>query len=309
MIDGLFEQLQRALRGRALRDEPMSRHTTWRVGGPADLFIEPADGEDLAETLRILAAAHCPWLTVGAGSNLLVKDGGIRGAVLHLTRLRRLEITDDGRVTAGAGLPLMTLIRATIARGLAGLEGLAGIPGTVGGGVVMNAGAGGQQLADVVEGATLVGPEGPEVWSRDRLAFGYRSSAVEAGQIISEARMRLHPGDPRHLAETFAGRLAERAAAQRVGGPNAGSVFKNPPGASAWRLIDGAGLRGAVEGSARVAERHSNFIVTTKTAYAGDILRLIERIRDQVRRQSGIELETEVKIVGEDLCADVRGPT
>jgi UDP-N-acetylmuramate dehydrogenase len=303
MIDVLFEQLQRELRGRVLRDEPMSRHTTWRVGGPADLFIEPADGEDLGETLRILAAARCPWLTVGAGSNLLVKDGGIRGAVLHLTRLRRLEISDDGRVTAGAGLPLMTLIRATIERGLAGLEGLAGIPGTVGGGVVMNAGAGGQQLADVVEGATLVGPEGSEgseVWSRERLAFGYRSSAVGAGQIISEARLRLHPGDPKALAAAFAGRLAERAAAQRVGGPNAGSVFKNPPGASAWRLIDAAGMRGAVEGSARVAERHSNFIVTTKTARAGDVLRLIERIRDQVRRQSGIELETEVKIVGED---------
>lgn len=301
MIDGLFEQLQRALKGRVLRDEPMSLHTTWRVGGPADLFIEPADGEDLARALCLLAAVRCPWLTVGAGSNLLVKDGGIRGAVLHLTRLRRFEIDDAGRVTAGAGLPLMSLIRATIERGLAGLEGLAGIPGTVGGGVVMNAGAGGQQLADVVEAATLVGPEGAEVWSRERLAFGYRSSAVEAGQVITEARLRLRPGDPRQLAEAFAGRLAERAAAQRVGGPNAGSVFKNPSGASAWSLIDAAGLRGAVEGSARVAERHSNFIVTTNTACAGDLLRLIERIRDRVRGQSGIELETEVKIVGEDL--------
>ena len=279
----------------------MSRHTTWRVGGPADLFIEPADSEDLAETLRILAAARCPWLTVGAGSNLLVKDGGIRGAVLHLTRLRRLEINDAGRVKAGAGLPLMTLIRAAIERGLAGLEGLAGIPGTVGGGVAMNAGAGGQQLADVVEGATLVGAQGPEFWSRDRLAFGYRTSAVSPEQIISEARLRLHPGDTRALAAAFAERLAERAAAQRVGGPNAGSVFKNPPGASAWRLIDAAGMRGADGGGARVAERHSNFIVTSKTARAGDVLRLIERIRDQVRGQSGIELETEVKIVGVDL--------
>ncbi len=279
----------------------MSRHTTWRVGGPADLFIEPADGEDLAEALRLLAAAGCPWLTVGAGSNLLVKDGGIRGAVLHLTRLRRLEIADDGRVTAGAGLPLMTLIRAAVERGLAGLEGLAGIPGTVGGGVAMNAGAGGQQLADVVEGATLVGPQGPEVWSRERLAFGYRRSAVGVGQVITEARLHLHSGDSRQLAEAFAGRLTERAAGQRVGGPNAGSVFKNPPGASAWRLIDAAGLRGAVEGGARVAERHSNFIVTSKMARALDILRLIERVRDRVRRQSGIELETEVKIVGEDL--------
>lgn len=300
MIDALYEHLHRALRGRVLRDEPMNLHTTWRVGGPADLFIEPADGEDIAEALGLLAAARCPWLAVGAGSNLLVKDGGIRGAVLHLTRLRRLEITADGRVTAGAGLPLMTLIRAMIARGLAGLEGLAGIPGTVGGGVVMNAGAGGQQLADVVEAATLVGPEGLEVWSRERLAFGYRRSAVGAGQVITEATLLLRPGDPRQLAEAFAGRLAERAAAQRVGGPNAGSVFKNPPGISAWRLIDAAGLRGAVEGSARVAERHSNFIVTTKTARAVDILRLIERIRERVREQNGIELETEVKIVGED---------
>jgi len=278
----------------------MSRHTTWRVGGPTDLFIEPADGEDLAVALRLLTTARCPWLTIGAGSNLLVRDGGIRGAVLHPTRLRRLEIGNGGGVRVGAGLPLMTLIRATVARGLAGLEGLAGIPGTVGGGVVMNAGAGGQQLADVVESAILLGPQGPEVWSRERLDFAYRASAVSAGQVVGEATLRLRPEDPRRLAEAFSGRMAARAAAQRVGGPNAGSVFKNPPGVSAWRLIDEAGLRGAVEGGAQVAERHSNFIVNRHGACAGDILRLIDRIREEVRRQSGVALETEIRIVGED---------
>jgi UDP-N-acetylmuramate dehydrogenase len=239
-------------------------------------------------------------LTVGAGSNLLVRDGGIRGAVLHLTRLRQLTIEPEGGVTTGAGMPLMTLIRATVDAGLGGLEALAGIPGTVGGAVAMNAGAGGQQLADVVEAVTLVGPAGVEIWGRERLRFGYRRSALGSEQVVSAARLRLRPGNPRQLARAMERRLAERVASQRVGGPNAGSVFKNPPGASAWQLIDAAGLRGVTLGGARVAERHSNFIVNGGAATARDILRLIELIRKRVREVSGIELEPEVRIVGEE---------
>jgi UDP-N-acetylmuramate dehydrogenase len=239
-------------------------------------------------------------MAVGAGSNLLVRDGGIRGAVIHLKHFRRLEIEVNGRVTVGGGLALMTLIRETAARGLAGLEGLVGIPGTVGGGVAMNAGAGGQQLADVVESVALAGPAGLESWSRDRLEFGYRRSALAGEQIVMAAVMRFRPGDAAGLAAAIEQRLADRRRAQRVGGPNAGSVFRNPPGHSAWQLIEAAGLRGEAVGGARVAEQHANFIVNGGRARARDILELIARIRERVRANSGIELEPEVRIVGED---------
>lgn len=278
----------------------MARHTTWRVGGPADLFIEPLDRDELGRALALLGQARIPWLAVGGGSNLLVRDGGIRGAVLHLKHLRRLEIAPTGQVKAGGGLPLMTLIRATTAQGLAGLEALAGIPGTVGGGVAMNAGAGGQQLADVVESATLLGTTGETIWSRERLQFGYRRSALAGEWILVEADLGFRRDSAARLAEIVRQRLAQRRAAQQVGGPNAGSVFRNPPEQPAWKLIEQAGLRGARVGGARVAERHANFIVNTGDARARDIIELIDRIRDEVRKVSGIELEPEVRIVGED---------
>jgi UDP-N-acetylmuramate dehydrogenase len=286
--------------GTVLADEPMARHTTWRVGGPADLFIEPADLDDLLRTLELLKSAGVPWMVVGAGSNLLVKDGGIRGAVLYLKRFRQLDIETTGRVTAGGGLPLMTLIRETTAVGLAGLEALAGIPGTVGGGVAMNAGAGGQQLADVVESAVLTGPAGIECWTKGQLQFAYRSSALDRERILISAVMQFRRGEVVELAAAVQQQLVQRRSAQRVGGPNAGSVFKNPPGHSAWKLIEAAGMRGAVIGGAKVAEQHANFIVNGGQARAQDILALIERIRKQVRVASGIELEPEVRIVGAD---------
>ncbi len=295
-----MHSLRQALAGTVLADEPMARHTTWRVGGPADLFIEPADYADLQRALILLKAADVSWMVAGAGSNLLVKDGGIRGAVIHLKHFRQLEIEATGRVTAGGGLPLMTLIRETTARGLAGLEALAGIPGTVGGGVAMNAGAGGQQLADVVESAVLAGPTGSETWSKEAFRFRYRQSALDREQILVSAVMLFRRGDAAKLAESLQQRLAQRRSAQRVGGPNAGSVFKNPPGHSAWQLIEAAGMRGAVIGGARVAEQHANFIVNDGQARAQDILELIERIRQRVRAASGIELEPEVRIVGAD---------
>ncbi|BCR03964.1 UDP-N-acetylenolpyruvoylglucosamine reductase [Desulfuromonas versatilis] len=299
MSQTLFESLKLALDGNLLCGEPMARHTTWRVGGPADLFLAPAGRPQLLEALRLLAAAGVPWQVVGAGSNLLVRDGGIRGAVIHLGRFRELSFGQAGEVVAGGGLPLMTLIRQSAERGLAGLEGLAGIPGTVGGGVAMNAGAGGQQLSDVVREVVLAGPRGEETWEAGKLQFGYRHSVVPSDRVVVEARMQFRPAAPAALAEEIRSRLAHRGQAHRVGGPNAGSVFKNPPGHQAWKLIDQAGLRGAREGGAQVAERHTNFIVNTGGATAGDIVRLMARIQTEVKSQTGIELEPEVKILGE----------
>jgi UDP-N-acetylmuramate dehydrogenase len=296
----LFETLCSRLKGKVTADELLCRHTTWRVGGPADLFIVPADRAELVTVLRLLTEAGVPWVAIGAGSNLLVRDGGVRGAVLHTGGLRRLAFAEDGGVLAEGGVPLMTLIREAAVRGLAGLEALAGIPGTVGGGVVMNAGAAGQEMADVVCEVHLAGPQGEEKWVRERVQFAYRSSNFPPERVVAATTLRLRAADPAHLEESIRRRLQQRQSAQRVGGPNAGSVFKNPPGHQAWRLIDAAGLRGEAFGGAQVAEKHTNFIVNRGGASARDILALVDRVRERVLKHSGIELEPEVRIIGDD---------
>jgi len=296
----LFDTLRGTLRGAVRENEPMSAHTTWRVGGPADLFIVPADREDLGTALDLLNQANCPWMVVGRGSNLLVKDGGIRGAVLCLGSLDRVTFLPEAKVVAEAGIPLMRLIRLCAEKGLGGLEAMAGIPGTLGGAVAMNAGAGGQELSDVVEAITLTGLAGEQTLPAAELDFAYRRCRLPERSLVVDAALQLRPDDPEALGAVIAERITHRRQAHRVGGPNAGSVFKNPPGGQAWRLIDAVGMRGAVSGGARVSEQHANFIVNAGGAKAKDILDLIARIRDAVRKDSGIDLEPEVRIVGCD---------
>lgn len=300
MPERFIDKAKTLLRGEVSVEEPLARHTTWRVGGPADLFLVPADGADLQRALRLLQEAAIPWFPLGAGSNLLVGDGGVRGAVICLRRLRQLSFEGEGDVRAGAGLPLMTLIRAAARRGWSGLENLAGIPGSVGGGVAMNAGAGGQELSQVVRTVTLVSPGGEETRDAAALGFAYRRSDLTGSLLVSAVRLSFRPGDPAALEEEIRSRLSQRRRTQAVGGPNAGSVFKNPPGQRAWRLIEAAGLRGAAVGDARVSEKHANFIVNGGSATAADIRELMRRIQAAVRQVSGIELEPEVRMVGED---------
>jgi len=296
----LFDTLRSSLQGQVIADELLSRHTTWRIGGPADLFIVPADRKELVLTLQLLADADMPWMVLGAGSNLLVRDGGFRGAVLHTAGLRRIAFIDSDRVQTEGGVTLMTLIKESAARGLTGLELLAGIPGTVGGAVAMNAGAAGREMADVVREVVLAGPQGEEVWRQDRLQFAYRGSNLPANRVLVATLLQLQAADRCRIEETMQHRLQQRQANQRVGAPNAGSVFKNPPGQQAWRLIDAAGLRGTAIGGAQVAEKHTNFIVNRGGATARDVLALIDLVRARVLANSGIELEPEVRIVGED---------
>jgi len=296
----IFDKLSAALRGRVLVREPLSRHTTWRVGGPADLFLVPVDRSDLLAALGLCHEAGLPWMVLGAGSNLLVRDGGIRGAVIHTGGLKELVFEEEGLARAGGGLPLMTLIRETVRRGLAGLEGLAGIPGTVGGGVTMNAGAGGQDLAGVVRAVTLASPEGEEIWEAPRLHFGYRGSSLPRDRVVVEVLLAFERKDPAALEQTIREHLARRRSSQGVRGPSAGSVFKNPTGTPAWRLIDEAGLRGASVGGAQVSTVHTNFIVNTGGATARDVMELIEYVRKTVCSRSGVTLEPEVRIAGED---------
>jgi UDP-N-acetylmuramate dehydrogenase len=296
----LFETLNTTLRGRVAADEPLARHTTWRVGGPADLFLVPNDREDVVAALRLLRAWQVPWIVIGAGSNLLPRDGGLRGAVIQTGSLRGITFSSGTEVCAEGGVALMTLIRQTAERGLAGLEALAGIPGTLGGAVAMNAGAGGREMHEVLTSVILAGADGEESLTADAMKFGYRSCSLPAERVVVEARLKFQAESPAAPAEVIRRRLAQRRQAQAVGAPNAGSVFKNPPGISAWKLISQAGFSGACVGGAAVAEKHANFIVNRGGATAGDILALIDRIREAVLKQSGIELETEVKIVGED---------
>jgi UDP-N-acetylmuramate dehydrogenase len=295
----IFDILKGALRGQVLADEPLAPHTTWRIGGPADLFLCPLDSADLVLALRLLQANRVPWEIVGGGSNLLVRDGGVRGAVLHLGHLDEVRFGDHGLVRVGAGVRLMALVRQTAEGGLGGLEGLAGIPGTLGGAVAMNAGAGDRDMASVVRSVLLAGAEGCQEWPAARLSFGYRHSVLPPGRVITEVLLRLAPAEPAELRKEIAARLQHRRKVHGVGGPNAGSVFKNPPGESAWRLIDRAGMRGAAVGQAQVSERHCNFIVNRGGATAEEVLALIGRVRDGVEGQTGIRLETEVRIIGQ----------
>lgn len=306
----IFDKLRSSLRGRVRRDEPMADHTTWRVGGPAALFVEPQDTAELRLCLELLQDADIPWMPVGSGSNLLVRDGGVPGAVISMRCFRRMRFEANGRVRAGGGLPLMTLIRACAEKGLSGLEHLAGIPGTVGGAVFMNAGAGEQEIAGVVDSVHLLTEYGEQNRSAEELGFAYRRSHLKEGEVVLEAVLRLAQGEPEDLRRIVKERLRHRREAQGVGAPSAGSVFKNPPGEAAWKLIDRAGLRGRRIGGAAVSERHTNFIVNDGGATAADILELIDLVREKVARNSGVVLEPEIRVLGiEDAGTGSGGKT
>lgn len=279
--------------------EPLSRHTSWRIGGPAGIFLTPRDEKELVASLQLLAQVDMPWIALGAGTNLLVRDGGFRGAVIHTGGLQDMAFYADGKARVGGGVPVMRLIRQCVRRGLAGLEDLAGLPATIGGAVVMNAGAGKQDLAGVLDGAFLAGPGGMEYWPAARLDLGYRSSAVPPGRIVAAASLRFREANPEVLETYVQQRVRGRRTAQGVGKPNAGSVFKNPPGQQAWRLIDSCELRGYAVGGAQVSEKHANFIVNRGGARAEDVLRLIAEIQKEVEKRTGIVLEPEVKVVGQ----------
>lgn len=298
MDQAILDELSRRCRGELLRDEPLWRHTSWQVGGPAAALLRPANHVDLVKAVRLLAVSRVPWLVIGGGSNLLVRDGGFPGVVIDLKELGGIRFGVNGLVEAGAGARLNALVKQLVAAGLGGLEELAGIPGTVGGAVVMNAGAGAQSLGQVVTEVEVLFEETFTWRPAKELGFGYRHSDLGKGEVITAVRLQLRPDDPELLAATYSEWMAHRRQSHAVGGPSAGSVFKNPPGQKAWELIDRSGWRGRGVGGARVAERHANFIINAGDAMAADIETLIEAIRADVLQQSGVTLETEVRIVG-----------
>lgn len=292
------------LRGTLRHDEPMARHTSWRVGGPAEHYYEPADLDDVAAYLRQLPAAE-PVMWVGLGSNLLVRDGGIRGSVI-VTNGVLSEITrvSDTVVRAGAGVACAKVARYCAGAGLSGAEFLVGIPGTMGGALAMNAGAFGGETWRLVQSVETIDRRGnvarrtPEQYS-----VGYRSVGGPAGEWFVAAYLQLQPGDAGQGRARIKELLGRRADLQPTGQPSCGSVFRNPPGDYAGRLIEVCGLKGVRIGGAEVSRKHANFIINDGAASAADIEALILHVRDTVERLQGVRLEPEVRIVGEPAPA------
>jgi len=290
------------LRGELRRDEPMSRHVSWRAGGQADRFYVPADLADLAEFLK-QQEEKTEILFIGLGSNLLVRDGGFRGTVIALHAARLHPEMRDGLVYAQAGVAAPKVARFAALHRLAGAEFLAGIPGTVGGALAMNAGCYGGETWQIVERVETIDRSG-SINQRKRAEFevGYRHCRLNAPQEewFVAAHFKLPPGDGEASRSRIKELLARRIATQPLQLPNAGSVFRNPPGDHAARLIEACGLKGLERGGARVSEKHANFIVNPQgKASAADIEFLIESVRQKVKEGTGTELIPEVRIVGE----------
>jgi len=288
------------LRGRLRYGEPMARHTSWRVGGPADRFYVPADADDLAAFLTTLPPDE-PVHWIGLGSNLLVRDGGVRGTVIQTSgALKGLARIAPDRVRAEAGVASAKVARFCAGENLAGAEFLAGIPGTIGGALAMNAGAFGGEFWSLVAAVETLDRRGAR---RMRPAadytVGYRSVRAPADEWFIAAHLALTPGQSTRSRTLIKSLLARRGATQPTQLPNAGSVFKNPPGDHAARLIEAAGLKGERIGRACISELHANFIVHDGSARAADIERLIEHARATVEARFGVRLETEVRIIGE----------
>jgi UDP-N-acetylmuramate dehydrogenase len=289
------------LRGELLRDEPLARHTSWRVGGPAERLYRPADRADLVAFLAALPPEE-PVFWLGLGSNLLVREGGLRGTVVAVIgRLNALRVDDGGdRVYAEAGVPSAHVARAAARAGLVGLEFLAGIPGTLGGALAMNAGAfGGETWKRVVEVETVDRRGVVRRRAPVEYAVGYREVQGPAGEWFLAATLQAEEGDAAAAQQEIRRLLERRAATQPTSQPSGGSTFRNPPGDFAARLIESAGLKGLRVGGAEVSEKHANFIVNTGSATASDIEQLMDVVRDRVERLHGVRLQTEVHIVGE----------
>ncbi|MBK8161947.1 MAG: UDP-N-acetylmuramate dehydrogenase [Gammaproteobacteria bacterium] len=295
-----LDRSSQALRGILRHGEPMARHTSWRVGGPAQHYFEPADLEDLTVYLGTLAPDE-PVLWVGLGSNLLVRDGGIRGSVIVTNGvLDAITHVSDTAIQAGAGAPCAKVARFCANACLAGAEFLVGIPGTMGGALAMNAGAFGGETWRLVTAVDTIDRRGRLTRHLpDEYEIGYRSVRGPAGEWFIAAQLQLQPGDAGQARARIKELLARRTDLQPTGQPSCGSVFRNPPGDYAGRLIEACGLKGARIGGAEVSHKHANFIVNDGGASAADIEALILRVRETVERLQGVRLIPEVRIVGE----------
>lgn len=302
--DGGIERAHRFLtaraHGRVRRDAPLAPWTSYQLGGPAGVLLEAAAEADLEALSVAVRETGLDVLVVGRGSNMLVSDRGFPGIAVRLGGGFRWTRRDGGGVASGAAVPLPALAGLAQAESLAGLEFAVAIPASVGGAVRMNAGAHGHSMSEVLEWADayLLWEGRAERLSAETLVFDYRTSSFPPASIVTAAGMRLSPGEPAAIAERMREAREWRRRTQPTGLPNAGSVFKNPPGDAAGRLIDEVCGKGMRAGGARISEVHANFIVTEEGAHADDVYTLIRRIQRMVRDNAGLELEPEVKLIG-----------
>ena len=292
----------------ALVNAPMSEHTTLKLGGPADYLVFPRSAEEINALFAEAGAYNLPVTVIGHGSNLLVLDGGIRGLVICIGKNMRTITREGNMITAQAGAMLGSVAVEAAEAGLSGLEFASGIPGTVGGGVTMNAGAYNGEMSQVVKTVKALSPGGKEiVLSREEMDFSYRHSAVtEKNLIVTEATFELQPGDPATIRAKMSELNARRAEKQPLDVPSAGSTFKRPEGFFAAALIDQCGLKGYSIGGARVSMKHAGFLVNTGNS-SKDFYDLMQKVQQIVEERVGVKLEPEIRILGEELLAENQG--
>lgn len=298
----MLEKLQKLLGTEKVRtDEPLAKHTTFRIGGAADFFVLPTEASEIAAVIRLCEEEKTPWFILGNGSNLLVGDKGFRGVVILLGKNFDGISIEGTRVTAKAGEMLIRVAKEAGKAGLTGPEFASGIPGTVGGAMVMNAGAYGGEMKDVVTSVTVLAKNGEiKTLSGEEMDFRYRGSVVEAeGYIVLEAVMELKEGNAAEIQASMDALSVQRRTKQPIEYPSAGSTFKRPEGYFAGKLIMDAGLRGYRVGGAQVSEKHCGFVINAGGATAADVMQLMSDVSAKVKEQFGVTLEPEVKRIGE----------
>ena len=298
----MLEKLQKMLgEAKVLVKEPMAAHTTFRIGGPADYFVMPETVEELANVLKLCREEKVPYFILGNGSNLLVGDKGFSGVVIQLYKNFDGLSVEGTRVTAKSGAMLIRVAKEAAKAGLTGLEFASGIPGTIGGAMVMNAGAYGGEMKDVVTSVTVLTQNGDiKTLSGEEMNFRYRGSVVEEeGYIVLEAVMELAEGKLEEIQARIEELSVQRRTKQPIEYPSAGSTFKRPEGYFAGKLIQDANLRGYQVGGAQVSEKHCGFVINAGGATAADVMQLMQDVSDRVKEQFGVTLEPEVKRIGE----------
>jgi UDP-N-acetylmuramate dehydrogenase len=288
------------IKGKVLFDAPMRQFTSIKLGGPAECLLFPKDVDELKKVIRFARRKKIPFLILGKGTNLIVRDKGVRGWVINLTRGMKKIYIDGEAIEAEAGVPLQRLVQFSIRKGLTGLESFFGIPGTVGGGLAMNAGAWGAELKDVLLSMTLMKGDGKIIERpRSRLRFSYRGLALPRSWIILKGRFWVKKGKKEEILERVKSYSEMRKKKQPLDSPSAGSVFKNPKEGPAGKWIEEVGLKGFRIGQAMVSDRHANFIINLGKAKAEEVIHLMEFIEKKIYEEKGISLEREVKVVGE----------
>jgi UDP-N-acetylmuramate dehydrogenase len=300
-MDGLFTELNEMNIGKVKRNEPLAQHTTMKIGGPADLLVEPSSIDNLKKVMNLINQHQQPWRAIGRGSNLLVSDSGIEGVVIKLASGLDTMTIAGNQITVGAGHSLVSLSTMISKKGLSGLEFASGIPGSVGGAVYMNAGAHGSDISKILTRAHILFEDGTIEWlSNDEMEFTYRTSVLQKLRpgIVLEAEFKLIEGDRAAIVSKMQKNKDYRKETQPWNFPCAGSIFRNPLPNYAGKLIEDAGLKGYSIGGAKISEMHGNFIVNAGNAKARDVLDLIQHVKDTIDHLYGIKMETEVEIIG-----------